>query len=201
MFPTLEPQLARYRELEQQLYDPAISADPAKAGAIGKERGALAKSVEPYIEYKHALRRHRGRGGDGRRCGPGSDGRGGTRGPAPEARRPPREDRRPAPDRPVGRLLEDHRRDPRRRGRRRGRALRGRPVRNVHALRPHEGLEHRGHLGQPRRRGRLQGNHLRRGRTGRLPVPPVRVRRPPRAARPGDGDAGADSHLAGDRRG
>jgi peptide chain release factor 1 len=52
MFPTLEPQLARYRELEQQLYDPAISADPVRAGAIAKERGTLAKTVEPYIEYK-----------------------------------------------------------------------------------------------------------------------------------------------------
>jgi peptide chain release factor 1 len=52
MFPVLEQKLARYRELEQQLYDPAIAADPAKAGAIGKERGSLAKQVEPYIEYK-----------------------------------------------------------------------------------------------------------------------------------------------------
>ncbi|AWM36493.1 Peptide chain release factor RF1 [Gemmata obscuriglobus] len=56
MFPTLEPQLARYAELEQQLYDPAIAGDPVKAGAIGKERGALAKIVEPYIEYKRLCR-------------------------------------------------------------------------------------------------------------------------------------------------
>ncbi|MFM8270886.1 MAG: peptide chain release factor 1 [Gemmata sp.] len=52
MFPSLEAQLARYRELEQQLYDPAVAGDPNRAGAIGKERGALAKSVEPYVEYK-----------------------------------------------------------------------------------------------------------------------------------------------------
>ena len=52
MFPTLEPQLARYRDLEQQLYDEKIAADPVKAGAIAKERGALAKIIEPYIEYK-----------------------------------------------------------------------------------------------------------------------------------------------------
>ncbi len=52
MFPTLEPQLARYRELEQQLYDETIAADPVKAGAIAKERGTLAKTIEPYIEYK-----------------------------------------------------------------------------------------------------------------------------------------------------
>jgi peptide chain release factor 1 len=52
MFPAMEPKLARYRELEQQLYDPAIAADPHRSGAIAKERGALAKQVEPYIEYK-----------------------------------------------------------------------------------------------------------------------------------------------------
>jgi peptide chain release factor 1 len=52
MFPAMEPKLARYRELEQQLYDPDIAADPTRAGAIAKERGALAKQVEPYIEYK-----------------------------------------------------------------------------------------------------------------------------------------------------
>ncbi len=52
MFPALEQKLARYNELEQQLYDPDVAGDPAKAGAIGKERGALAKQVEPYIEYK-----------------------------------------------------------------------------------------------------------------------------------------------------
>jgi peptide chain release factor 1 len=52
MFPTLEPQLARYRDLEQQLYDETIAADPVKAGAIARERGTLAKTIEPYIEYK-----------------------------------------------------------------------------------------------------------------------------------------------------
>lgn len=52
MFPTLEPKLARYRELEQQLYDQATAADPSRAAAIAKERGTLAKQVEPYIEYK-----------------------------------------------------------------------------------------------------------------------------------------------------
>lgn len=52
MFPTLEPQLARYHELEQQLYDEKIAADAGRAAAIAKERGTLAKTVEPYIEYK-----------------------------------------------------------------------------------------------------------------------------------------------------
>ncbi len=50
MFPALEQKLVRYRELEEQLYDPAVATDPAKSGAIAKERGALAKLVEPYLE-------------------------------------------------------------------------------------------------------------------------------------------------------
>jgi peptide chain release factor 1 len=50
MFAALDQKLARYRELEQQLYDPTIAADPVRAGAIAKERGALAKIVEPYLE-------------------------------------------------------------------------------------------------------------------------------------------------------
>jgi peptide chain release factor 1 len=52
MFPTLEPQLARYRELERQLYDETVAADSARSSAIAKERGVLAKTIEPYIEYK-----------------------------------------------------------------------------------------------------------------------------------------------------
>jgi peptide chain release factor 1 len=50
MIAVLDQKLARYRELEQQLYDPAVAADPVKAGAIAKERGSLAKIVEPYLE-------------------------------------------------------------------------------------------------------------------------------------------------------
>ena len=50
MIAALDQKLARYRELEQQLYDPAVATDPVKAGAIAKERGALAKIVEPYLE-------------------------------------------------------------------------------------------------------------------------------------------------------
>jgi peptide chain release factor 1 len=50
MFPAMEPKLARYRELEQQLYDPAVAADPAKSAGLAKERGTLAKQVEPYLE-------------------------------------------------------------------------------------------------------------------------------------------------------
>ncbi|MCS7270431.1 MAG: peptide chain release factor 1, partial [Gemmataceae bacterium] len=48
----LEEKLARYRELEQQWYDPSTAADPVRAAAIAKERGALAKIVEPYLELQ-----------------------------------------------------------------------------------------------------------------------------------------------------
>ncbi len=50
MFPVLDQKVTRYRELEQQLYDPAVATDPTKSGAIAKERGSLAKLVEPYLE-------------------------------------------------------------------------------------------------------------------------------------------------------
>jgi peptide chain release factor 1 len=50
MFPALEQKLARYRELEQQLYDQAVATDPVKSSAVAKERGSLAKLVEPYLE-------------------------------------------------------------------------------------------------------------------------------------------------------
>jgi peptide chain release factor 1 len=50
MLPALDQKVAHYRALEQQLYDPAVAADPARAAAVAKERGALAKLVEPYLE-------------------------------------------------------------------------------------------------------------------------------------------------------
>jgi peptide chain release factor 1 len=50
MFPALDQKLAHYRALEQQLYDPAVAADPARAAAVARERGALARLVEPYLE-------------------------------------------------------------------------------------------------------------------------------------------------------
>jgi peptide chain release factor 1 len=52
MWPVLDQKVARYRELEQQLYDPAVARDAAKAAALAKERGALAKLVEPYLELQ-----------------------------------------------------------------------------------------------------------------------------------------------------
>jgi peptide chain release factor 1 len=50
MFAALDQKLAQYRELEQQLYDPAVASNPSRSNAIAKERGALAKLIEPYLE-------------------------------------------------------------------------------------------------------------------------------------------------------
>ncbi len=52
MYAALEEKLARYRELEQQLYDPAVAADPQRAGVLARERGTLAKIVLPYLEWQ-----------------------------------------------------------------------------------------------------------------------------------------------------
>ncbi len=52
MHTALDEKLARYRELEQQWYDPATAADPVRAAAVARERGALAKIVEPYLELQ-----------------------------------------------------------------------------------------------------------------------------------------------------
>jgi peptide chain release factor 1 len=52
MIAALEQKLAHYRELEQQLYDPAVAANPTRSNAIAKERGALAKLIEPYLELR-----------------------------------------------------------------------------------------------------------------------------------------------------
>jgi peptide chain release factor 1 len=38
--------------LEQQLSDPAVTADRARFTRLAKEHGALAKRVKPYLEYK-----------------------------------------------------------------------------------------------------------------------------------------------------
>jgi peptide chain release factor 1 len=52
MYPAFEQALARYRELEAQLGDPALIADRARFTQAAKEHGRLAKSVKPYLEYK-----------------------------------------------------------------------------------------------------------------------------------------------------
>jgi peptide chain release factor 1 len=52
MWQTLEQSLRRYRELEEQLADPAVAADRARYTRTAKEHGTLAKQVKPYLEYK-----------------------------------------------------------------------------------------------------------------------------------------------------
>ena len=51
MWPAMEQKLARYRELEAQLGDPAIAGDPAKFGVVAKEHGGLTKTVKPYQDF------------------------------------------------------------------------------------------------------------------------------------------------------
>src|SRR5713101_3675762 len=51
MWPTFEQALARYRELETLLGDPALIADRARYTQAAKEHGSLAKTVKPYLEY------------------------------------------------------------------------------------------------------------------------------------------------------
>ena len=50
MWPVFEQSLNRYRELEQQLSDPAVVADRARFTRTAKEHGSLAKQVKPYLE-------------------------------------------------------------------------------------------------------------------------------------------------------
>jgi peptide chain release factor 1 len=52
MWQHFEQSLNRYRELEQQLADPAVVADRMRYTRTAKEHGALAKQVKPYLEYK-----------------------------------------------------------------------------------------------------------------------------------------------------
>ena len=51
MWPILDQKLAHFRELEEQLADPTVASDPSRSQAIAKEHGALAKLVNPYLEY------------------------------------------------------------------------------------------------------------------------------------------------------
>ena len=52
MWQNLEQSLTRYRELEQQMADPAVIADRNRYTHAAKEHGALAKLVKPYLEYR-----------------------------------------------------------------------------------------------------------------------------------------------------
>jgi peptide chain release factor 1 len=51
MFPVLDQKLARFRELEAQLEDPAVASDPHRSAAVAKEHGSLRKLVLPYQEF------------------------------------------------------------------------------------------------------------------------------------------------------
>ena len=51
MFEAFEQSLARYRELETQLADPALIADRQRYAQAAKEHGSLARRVKPYLEY------------------------------------------------------------------------------------------------------------------------------------------------------
>jgi peptide chain release factor 1 len=52
MYPQFEQSLQRYRELEEQLADPAIIADRTRYAQFAKEHGSLAKQVKPYLEFQ-----------------------------------------------------------------------------------------------------------------------------------------------------
>jgi len=52
MWAAYERFLARYRELEGSMADPAVIGDRNRYAQIAKEHGSLAKQVKPYLEYK-----------------------------------------------------------------------------------------------------------------------------------------------------
>jgi peptide chain release factor 1 len=55
VWPLFEKSLARYRELEAQLADPALASDRGRFTRLAKEHGALARQVKPYLEYKQLV--------------------------------------------------------------------------------------------------------------------------------------------------
>jgi peptide chain release factor 1 len=48
----LDEKLARFEELERQLVDPAVLANPARLTAVARERGSLAKLATKYRRFK-----------------------------------------------------------------------------------------------------------------------------------------------------
>src|SRR5437667_5564674 len=52
MWPAIQKPLARYRELERQLADPAIVVDHVRYTAAAKEHGKLTRLIRPYLEYE-----------------------------------------------------------------------------------------------------------------------------------------------------
>jgi peptide chain release factor 1 len=51
MWPAFEQALARHRELETLLGDPAVIADRARYTKLAKEHGSLQKTIKPYVEF------------------------------------------------------------------------------------------------------------------------------------------------------
>lgn len=51
MWPVLDQKLARFRELEAMMEDPAVASDPHRSAAVGKEHGSLRKLIAPYQEW------------------------------------------------------------------------------------------------------------------------------------------------------
>lgn len=51
-WPSYERSLARYRELEGQLADPAVIADRGRFSSVAREHGSLAKQIGPYLDYR-----------------------------------------------------------------------------------------------------------------------------------------------------
>ncbi len=51
MFEKLQADYQRFLEIERLLLDPEVAADPARTGALAKERGTLAKICIPYGRY------------------------------------------------------------------------------------------------------------------------------------------------------
>jgi peptide chain release factor 1 len=52
MWDTFEKNLARFRELEGLLADPAVIADRPRYTQLAKEHGTLAKNVNPFVEFQ-----------------------------------------------------------------------------------------------------------------------------------------------------
>jgi peptide chain release factor 1 len=52
MWPVFEQALARHREIEALLADPAVAADRARFARLAREHGALSRRVKPYLDFK-----------------------------------------------------------------------------------------------------------------------------------------------------
>ncbi|OWK40947.1 peptide chain release factor 1 [Fimbriiglobus ruber] len=52
MWPILDTKLARFRELETLLGDPAVATDQVRFTQVAKEHGSLSKVIKPYIEFQ-----------------------------------------------------------------------------------------------------------------------------------------------------